>query len=41
MEYKDINSKLCLNCGECCKIYILVRGDKRYFEFLNGVRYDK
>lgn len=40
MEYKDITSNLCLHCGECCKIYIPVKGDDRYFEFLQMIGLD-
>jgi len=42
MDYKDINSELCIKCGECCRIIIPIyppytRIDDRYLEFCRGV----
>ena len=35
MDYKDINSDLCVRCGYCCKVQIPVniQSDLRVFEF--------
>lgn len=43
IDYRDITSEVCMQCGECCKIYLPVKGDKRYFEFLEktGVNFEK
>jgi len=37
MEYKDINSELCIKCGACCRVFFPIQGDERYFEFLEGI----
>lgn len=33
MDYKDINSELCMLCGLCCRIHVPVATDERTFEF--------
>ena len=37
LDYSDINSKLCVKCGECCKIYVPFKGNERYIGFLKDI----
>lgn len=40
MEYKDVNSELCIRCGACCKISIPLSLDDRTHEFYQVVGLD-
>lgn len=39
MDYKDINSDLCVKCGACCKVSLAVnvQQDTRSFEYYKAV----
>ncbi|MDU1348757.1 YkgJ family cysteine cluster protein [Clostridium butanoliproducens] len=37
LDYKDITEELCIRCGECCKIYIPIKGNDRYINFIKTI----
>lgn len=37
LDYKDITGELCTRCGECCKIYIPIKGNERYINFIKTI----
>lgn len=37
IDYQDISSEVCLRCGECCKLYIPIKGNERYINFLKAI----